>query len=75
MSGLPEELREWVAAVTGGAVTAAWASGGGRPGFGIDVLVDGQTRGLYLQRGRPQPHYERMDAIRRHVRRIREDLR
>ena len=55
MSGLPEELRDWVGAVTGGAVTAAWPAGGGRPGFGIDVLIDGQTRALYLQRGRPQP--------------------
>jgi aminoglycoside phosphotransferase (APT) family kinase protein len=52
---LPEELRDWVVEVTGGAVTSAWAAGGGRPGFGIDVSVDGQTRALYLQRGRPQP--------------------
>jgi aminoglycoside phosphotransferase (APT) family kinase protein len=44
-----------VAAVTGGAVIAAWATGGGRAGFGIDVSVDGETRELYLQRGRPQP--------------------
>jgi aminoglycoside phosphotransferase (APT) family kinase protein len=50
-----DELRDWVAAVTGGEVHDVQPRGGGRPGFGIDVMVHGQMRELYVQQGRPQP--------------------
>ncbi len=53
MSELNPEVADWVAKVTGGVIESATAmGGGGRPGFGVDVTVNGVRHALYLQKGR-----------------------
>jgi aminoglycoside phosphotransferase (APT) family kinase protein len=55
MTDVSDETQAWVAEVTGGSVESVTAmGGGGRPGFGVDVSIDGQTHRLYLQQGRPE---------------------
>ncbi|MGD9797312.1 MAG: phosphotransferase [Acidimicrobiia bacterium] len=53
MTGLDPAVAAWVEDVTGGTIESATPmGGGGRPGWGIDVRVDGTGHALYLQKGR-----------------------
>ena len=53
---LPDETLAWISDATGGAVVDAVAlGGGGREGYGVDVLLAGETRRLFLLKGRAEP--------------------
>jgi aminoglycoside phosphotransferase (APT) family kinase protein len=53
MADLDAEIVAWIESVTGGVIDAvAPMGGGGRPGYGVDVTVDGEQRQLFLQQGR-----------------------
>lgn len=53
MAELPEDIAAWITEVTGGKIVSSQPmGGGGRPGYGVDVEIDGTVRELYLQQGR-----------------------
>jgi aminoglycoside phosphotransferase (APT) family kinase protein len=54
VSDLDSKTLDWIGGVTGGeAPQARLVSSGGRQGYRVDVVKDGQTLTLFLQRGRP----------------------
>src|SRR5215510_4695744 len=50
---LGQDAIDWIARVTGGVPgEIVPLGGGGRPGHGVDVTIDGRVQQLYLQQGR-----------------------